>query len=173
MVGTTSCNARDAAGDANPSGRVAGIDFGTVRIGVAIGDFETRIAAPLTTYTRRNEIEDAQFFQRLVREHDVVRFVVGLPVHLSGDESQKSHQARQFGQWLIESTQVDVEFFDERYTTVEAEQLLEAAGLTAQKRKTRRDQLAAQIMLTAYFEAGGQGRDKLGPLDDNPQTPAL
>ena len=88
---------------------------------------------------------------------------MGLPVHLDGRESQKSSEARTFGQWLAEATGVGVEFFDERFTSVEAEQHLLAAKLTKKRRKERLDKLAAQIMLSAYLEsAAGQGSPDLG-----------
>ncbi|HEY2881000.1 MAG TPA: Holliday junction resolvase RuvX [Pirellulales bacterium] len=135
-------------------GRLAGIDFGTVRIGVAITDPEQRIASPLENYTRRGAQADAMFFRKLAAEERVVQFVVGLPVHLDGRESQKSIEARQFGGWLTEITGVPVTFFDERFTSVEAEQLLGGAELTKKQRKARLDKLAAQILLTAYLEAG-------------------
>ena len=93
------------------------------------------------------------------------RFVVGLPVHLSGGESRKSVEARAFGQWLNEITGVPVEYFDERYTSAEAEQILGVAELTKKQRKARLDQLAAQIMLTAYLEAGGRGEDMPGGIE--------
>jgi len=136
------------------TGRLAGIDFGTVRIGVAITDPERRIASPLVNYTRRGEAADAEFFRRLVPQEQIAGFVVGLPVHLDGRESQKSQEARQFGQWLSDVTCKSVMFFDERFSTSEAEQALAGAELTKKKRKARLDKLAAQILLTAYLEAG-------------------
>jgi len=136
------------------TGRLAGIDFGTVRIGVAITDPERRIASPLENYTRRNETADAEFFRQLTKQEQIAGFIVGLPVHLDGRESQKSTEARQFGQWLKEITGKDVVFFDERFTSSEAEQALAGAELTKKQRKARLDKLAAQILLTAYLEAG-------------------
>ena len=148
------------------SGRVAGIDFGTVRIGIAITDPEGKIASPLENYTRRGQSHDAEHFRQLVADEGVTRFVVGLPVHLDGRESQKSVEARRFGQWLAEVTSVSVEFFDERFTSQEAEQLLLGAELTKKRRKKRLDMLAAQIMLAAYLESGGQAGDAARALDD-------
>ncbi|HTQ37761.1 MAG TPA: Holliday junction resolvase RuvX [Pirellulales bacterium] len=136
------------------TGRLAGIDFGTVRIGVAITDRERRIVSPLDNYSRRGETADAEYFRRLVTAEQIVGFVVGLPVHLDGRESQKSTEARQFGGWLAQVTGVNVVFFDERFSTSEAEQALAGAELTKKKRKARLDKLAAQILLTAYLEAG-------------------
>jgi putative holliday junction resolvase len=134
-------------------GRVAGIDYGTVRIGIAVSNPERTIASPLENYTRRGLDQDAQRFQRLAADEGIALFVVGLPIHLDGGESQKSIEARQFGQWLAEMTAVPVEFFDERFTSHEAEQFLLAADMTRKRRKKRMDMLAAQIMLNAYLEA--------------------
>jgi putative holliday junction resolvase len=139
------------------AGRVAGIDYGHVRIGIAISDPDRTIASPLENYNSRGREKDAQRFRRLVAEEGAVLFVVGLPIHLDGRESEKSREARQFGQWLAETTGVPVEFFDERFTSHEAEQLLLAAELTSKRRKKRMDMLAAQIMLTAYLERGACG----------------
>jgi len=141
-----------------PSTRLAGIDYGTVRIGIALADLQTGIAGPYETYTRRNEQLDAEYFQALADEERLCRFVVGLPVHLDGHESQKSHEARQFGRWLGEQTGLPVEYFDERFTSSEAEAMLGEAQLTKKRRQARIDQLAAQIMLTAYLESGAQGQ---------------
>lgn len=146
--------------------RIAGVDFGTVRIGIAITDPGGSIASPYETYTRANLEADRQHFRRLVEAEDIRLFVVGLPVHLDGRESEKSQQARQFGQWLQEVTGVPVEFFDERFTSVEAEQHLLDARMTRKRRQKRKDMLAAQILLAAYLESRAKGRKEPGPLDD-------
>lgn len=145
-------------------GRIGGIDYGTVRIGVAIGDLEVGMASPLENYNRRSERLDAEYFETLAREERLVRWVVGLPVHLDGGESQKSLEARRFGKWLVEKTGVPVEYFDERYTSSQAEEILQAANLTKKRRKARLDALAAQIMLTAYLESGAKGQEDPGSI---------
>jgi putative holliday junction resolvase len=142
------------------AGRVAGIDYGTVRIGIAISNPERTIASPLENYTRRGLEQDAKRFRRLVADERVVLFVVGLPIHLDGRESPKSIEARQFGRWLGETTGVPVDFCDERFTSHEAEQSLLAADMTRKRRKKRLDMLAAQIILSAYLE--GTGSEGLG-----------
>jgi putative Holliday junction resolvase len=134
-------------------GRIAGIDFGTVRIGVAITDPAQQLASPLDNYTRRSLDADAAYFRKLAAEERLAGFVVGLPVHTSGYESEKSQQSRQFARWLAETTSLPVRLFDERYTSVQAEEALQAAGLTKKRRKERLDKLAAQIMLVAYLES--------------------
>jgi putative Holliday junction resolvase len=142
---------------------LAGVDYGDRRIGIALTDPEQRFASPADNHNRGDEVAEAKYFRRLATEERIVRFVVGLPVHLSGRESEKSQDARSFGAWLAETTGVPVVFFDERFTTSEAERLLSGSGahFTKKQRKARLDKLAAQILLTAYLEAGQ-------PVDDNP-----
>ena len=136
------------------TGRLAGIDYGTVRIGIAITDPAQSLASPLEILTRRDQAQDERYFRTLAASEKIAGFVVGLPVHTSGEESQKSHEARQFAKWLGEITSLPVSLFDERYTTAHAEELLQDAGLTSKRRKARRDMLAAQILLVAYLESG-------------------
>ncbi len=147
-------------------GWVAGIDYGTVRIGIALADLEVRIASPLDNYTRRTTEQDAEYFRRLAKEERLIRFIVGLPVHLDGRESQKSVEARTFGKWLGETTGLPVLYFDERFTSSEAEQLLSAAKLTKKRRKERLDMLAAQIMLASYLEAPERAEQPPQGLDE-------
>jgi putative Holliday junction resolvase len=133
---------------------ILGLDFGTRRIGAAVSDPGRSIAFPLELYERRGPDGDARHYRELVSDNDIDRIVVGLPLHTSGRESPLAVQARAFGAWLVQVTGRPVSYFDERYTTVEAENRLLDAGLTRQKRKALRDKLAAQIMLQSFLDAG-------------------
>jgi putative Holliday junction resolvase len=137
-----------------------------VRIGVAVCDPDRTVASPYANYTRRGAEQDAKWFRQLAADEAITLWVVGLPVHLDGAESQKSTQARQFGRWLAQTTSVPVEFFDERFTSSEAEQLLLGAELTSKRRKKRRDMVAAQLLLAAYLESHRKEGQEPGPLDD-------
>ena len=150
----------------DPPGRVAGIDYGTVRIGIALSDPRRKIASPFENYPRRGPEQDARRFRDLVAEEGVTLLVVGLPVHLDGRESEQSAGARKFAQWLAEVTGLAVQLFDERFSSTQAEQFLLEADMTRKRRKRRRDMLAAQIMLAAYLESPCTGQDDPGPLDD-------
>ncbi len=135
------------------TGRLAGIDFGTQRVGIAVTDIEQTIASPFEIYSRRSKKLDAQFFREFVREEQVAGFVVGLPVHMSGDESAKSVEARAFGKWLAELTDLPVVWIDERYSTAVAREMLSASTLSGKKRKAMLDKLAAQVILTTWLES--------------------
>ena len=139
--------------DVPREGRLAGIDYGHVRIGIAICDGLQMLASPLETYERRNLEEDREKFQHLADDEGLVGFVVGLPVHSSGDESAKSLEAREFAKLLADATGLPVAFHDERYSSKEATRHLNAAKLTKKQRKLRIDMVAAQIILSSFLES--------------------
>jgi putative holliday junction resolvase len=142
-----------------------GVDYGSVRIGLAVSDPDRKMAFPLATYQRRNSERDAEYFRGVVQEQGVAQIVLGLPVHLHGGEGQKAAEARRFGAWLSDVTGLRVVFWDERFTTVEAEAHLQSAGLTNKRRKARRDRVAAQILLQSFLDAGCPEDQSPGPLD--------
>jgi putative Holliday junction resolvase len=145
-------------------GRVLGLDFGTRRVGAAVSDPRRLIATPLEVYERRDQAQDARHYQHLVREHEVDRIVIGLPVHTGGREGTSASLARTFGDWLAGVTGLSVTYHDERYTTVEAEDVLIASGMKRKKRQGLRDMLAARILLQTFLDAGC-------PTTEVPATP--
>jgi putative Holliday junction resolvase len=134
--------------------RVLGIDFGTRRIGAAVSDPRRKIATPLEVYDRKDQAQDARHYRRVVEENDVDLIVVGLPLHTSGQEGTSAKQARAWGVWLARETGQPVTYHDERYSTVDAEAKLIAAGIKRQGRKEKRDMLAAQILLQDFLDLG-------------------
>jgi putative Holliday junction resolvase len=147
------------------AGKLLGVDFGRVRVGLAVSDPDRKIAFPLTTYQRLGAARDADYFRTLVKDEAVAALVVGLPLHCDGREGDKAAEARTFGAWLAETTGLPVTYWDERFTTVEAESALWEAGLTHKQRKARRDRVAAQILLQAYLDAGCPAEPAAGPLE--------
>jgi putative Holliday junction resolvase len=138
--------------DAAPG--LLGLDFGTKRIGVAVGHPETGLAFPVETYHRKSRNADAEYFRRIAVDHRVGRLIVGLPSLASGTEGDSARRAREWGRGLARELGLPVVFIDERYTSAEADRLLRDRGLKASERKGRVDMLAAQIMLQAYIDAG-------------------
>ncbi len=146
--------------------RLLGIDHGKARLGLAVSDPDRHIASPLANYTRRDLEQDGRYLRKVIDDEDIGQLVIGLPVHLSGREGEQATAARQFGQWLTELTGLPCVFWDERFSTFEAESSLWQAGLTHKKRKARRDQVAAQVFLQAYIEAGCPAETSPQPLDE-------
>lgn len=134
-------------------GTLLGLDYGTKRIGVAVSTPEQSIASPLENYTRRNEPEDAAFLKKLATEYQAVGLVVGLPVHMSGDEGAKAREARVFGEWAARVCGLPVVFWDERYSSAMAQLYLQQAEVSRKKQKQRLDKVAAQVMLQAFLDS--------------------
>jgi putative Holliday junction resolvase len=133
--------------------RLLGVDFGTVRVGLAVCDPDRIVASALETYTRTTEQADRTYFVALATREKAVGFVVGLPISLNGTEGPKAKEAREFGAWLSTSTGLPVEYFDERFTTAAAEDTLREAKVRADKRTGKRDRLAAQIILQSFLDS--------------------
>jgi len=139
-------------------GRLLGVDFGTKRIGLAICDPDQSISTPIDNYTRRNTDLDGKHFQQTIKDWNAIGVVIGLPVHLSGDESEKSRQTREFGNWLKQLLQLPVTYWDERFSSQTAEAHLLAANLTKKQRKARLDKLAAQIILQSFLDTNNRSQ---------------
>lgn len=142
------------------SGVLLGIDYGTKRVGVAVSDRDQKFSSPVHNHQRQGLQGDERFFRRLVAEYNPAGLVVGLPIHLSGDESEKSREARKFAQWLSQVTGLPFCFQDERFTSFQAERMLTEAAMTKKQRKERMDKLAAQILLQNFLEGRTAARTK-------------
>lgn len=136
-----------------PAGALLGIDFGTVRVGLAICDRDQKIAVPLQILERQTLQQEAVFYLDLVRKEKIAGLVMGLPVHMSGKESRKSREVRQYGDWLQKVTGLPVLYCDERFSSAFAWDELKAGGLKASQRKKQLDKVAAQLMLQAYLDS--------------------
>ena len=136
-----------------PAGRLAGIDYGRRRIGIAICDAERLIASPLLVHkTTGNRDADGQVFLRLVEQEEIVGFVIGLPIHTDGRDSEMSAEVEKFTMWLTKVTGLPAVFQDERYTSREASGLLRPARLSRGRKKERQDAIAAQVILSGWLE---------------------
>ena len=142
----------DAADGFPLKGRLLGIDFGTKRVGVAVSDLYQKIASPLHNYQRHSRRADEHFYRSIVTEYEIAALVIGLPVHISGDESEKSAEARKYAAWLGKVTKLPFTFQDERYSSVQAESVMLQANLNSEQRHARIDMLAAQILLQEFMD---------------------
>ncbi|MCH9655484.1 MAG: Holliday junction resolvase RuvX [Planctomycetes bacterium] len=139
-------------------GRLLGLDYGTKRVGIAISTFEQNISSPLENYTRQTETQDQNHLTKIINEYQCKGLVVGLPVHMSGDEGQKAKEARQFGNWVSQFAQIPVRFWDERYSSASAEEFLVNLNINRNKRKAYLDKLAAQIILQSFLDSADRNQ---------------
>ena len=150
-------------------GRLAAIDLGTVRVGIAVCDPSQTWTSPYETWNRQPGKEE-KYFRELIQKERVVGFVVGLPLHNEGKETRISAAAREFAAWLKTTFQLPVTLFDERFSSAQATTLMDQMELTRKKRKERLDQLAAHIILETYLESSRHPQIPPMAIDDPEQT---
>ncbi|MCS6876077.1 MAG: Holliday junction resolvase RuvX [Aquificaceae bacterium] len=132
--------------------KVLAIDYGTKWIGLAFGDTRLRLAVPLSRIENRGE----RVFRDIalkVQELDVSLVLVGMPLTPSGREGQRAMEVREFTQRLrqVLPEEVEVSFWDERYTTFDAYSLMQ--GLSGSKKRELKDSLSAYALLLEYMES--------------------
>ena len=132
--------------------RALGIDFGLKRVGLAVCDPTGTLVSPLTTLTRTTR--DALFDEliEIIQNESIETVVVGLPLSLEGADTLTTRQARNFAESLERRVSVPVRLMDERLTSAEAEEELNAAGLRGKKKKMALDSQAAVIILRSWLE---------------------
>ena len=135
-----------------PRGRILAIDFGKRRIGLAITDPFRLIVTGLETLRRTTLREDLEHLTKLAAEREVSRIVMGLPLNMDGTEGTQAQRAREFADRLGRRTGIAVDLWDERLTSVAAEDLLRERGVYADRRSGIVDRLAASILLQTYLD---------------------
>ena len=134
-----------------------GIDYGTKRIGLAISDPMGTMASPLATVEARGGLAD--HVRAVLKEADAYAYeeiVVGLPLNMDDTEGPQAKTSRAFGAQLAKDSGKEVYYFDERLSSVGAEDVLRESDFTRKKRKARVDSLAAQIILQTFLDAQSQ-----------------
>ena len=127
-----------------------GFDYGTKRIGVAVGQDITRTVTPLTTLHSQNNKPDWDAISKLITEWQPDRLVVGLPLHLDGSVQALTESVQRFGNQLKGRYNLPVEMVDERLTSHEAETELAARG--GETAKADIDALAAALILQSWLD---------------------
>jgi len=141
------------------AGRVLALDPGQVRIGLAVSDALGITVNPLAALPCVGPRKDVARIVEIVREHEAVTVVVGFPLSLDGAEGPAAVQARDLAERLrARLPGVNVELWDERLTTVEAERMLIAAGVGRRKRRRVVDGVAASLILQSYLDAHAETR---------------
>jgi len=131
---------------------VLAFDFGTRRIGVAVGNCLLRVARPLTVIAAEANAPRFAAIAALIETWHPGVLVVGRPVHADGTPHEMTSRADRFARQLEGRFGVEVARVDERYTTEEAEAALAESGVGGRERKAVRDEVAAQLILQAWFD---------------------
>jgi putative Holliday junction resolvase len=143
------------------SARVLALDVGLRRIGLALSDPLRITAQGLPTLQRTRVREDIAALAAIAAEREVVLFLLGNPLHMSGAGSRQGRSVRELGDRLQQRTGIPVQYWDERLTSVEANRVLQESGISLKKRKAAVDRLSAVLILQSWLEhhnAGAPGR---------------
>lgn len=127
-------------------------DFGTKRIGVAIGQRVTKVARPLVTLSAKNGVPHWDKVAQLIKRWQPQEFVVGIPLNMDGTEQPLTHAARDFAKMLNERFKLPVHEVDERLTTVDARERLFQEGGYKALQDGQVDSVAAQLILQAWLD---------------------
>jgi putative Holliday junction resolvase len=138
--------------------RVAAIDLGKVRVGVAVSDELGLLAHPRPPLPFKSPKALLADLSKMARAEGIDRFLVGLPLDQKGLEGREAVRARRFAQRLSDATGTLVELCDERLTTVEAARKLRDGGVTARQSRGRIDGEAAAVILQMWLDRVRAGR---------------
>jgi putative Holliday junction resolvase len=133
--------------------RVIAIDYGRVRVGLAVAHVERGLPRPLPPL-----INDTTFWSKLkgvVSEWEVSKVVVGLPLLDDGEEGGMAVEVREFAERVASETGLPVELWNEELSTWEAKEALRGKGVSEKRQKSKRDSVAAALILERYLKNQG------------------
>ncbi len=135
--------------------RIMGLDYGTKTVGVAVSD-ELLMTARATEIIRRKEANKLRRtlarIEELVSEYNISEIVLGLPLHIDLRVSEMAKEAYEFREHLVRRTGLPVTMWDERLSSVEAEEILRMNGVKKEAEKEYIDMVAAKVILESYLE---------------------
>jgi len=132
------------------TGRVLGVDVGTVRVGLAVSDPLGATAQPLDVLPADDALD--AIVER-ARDLDASEIVVGLPLRTSGEHGPEAEAARQFARDIEEASGIPVHLWDERLSTVQAERVMREQGHDARRQRGSIDKVAAAVVLQSFLDA--------------------
>ncbi len=143
--------------------RILGLDYGTKTVGVAMSDPLLLVAQGIEIIRRDHENKLRKTYARieeLIKENGVEKIVLGYPRNMDDSEGERCLKTREFMDGLIRRTGLPVVLWDERLTTVAADEIMIEAGLSREERKKHVDKIAAVIILQDYLEDLRSKKDK-------------
>lgn len=136
--------------------RIMGLDYGSKTVGVAVCDPLGWTAQGVETITRKEENKLRQTCQRieaLIKEYEITLIVLGYPKNMDDSIGERAEKTEEFKEMLERRTKLPVILWDERLTTVEADEILEESGVPRSERKKVIDKIAAAIILQSYLNS--------------------
>ena len=135
--------------------RILGLDFGSKTVGVAVSDGLLLTAQGVETIERKDENKlrkTCARIEELIAEYEITEIVLGLPKNMNNTEGERVEKTKAFGEMLERRTGLPVHYWDERLTTVAAEQILMESGVRRENRKAVINKVAAGLILQGYLD---------------------
>ncbi len=132
--------------------RLMGLDLGTKTIGISISDVRLTIATARETLQRRKFTLDAEYLIAMAAKEDIFAFVIGLPLNMDGSEGPRVQATRAFIRNMNKHTELPFLLWDERLSTVAAEEAMIEADISRKKRAEKIDAVAAAIILQGALD---------------------
>ncbi len=142
--------------------RILGLDYGARTVGVAVSDELGLIAQGVEIIRRKSPNKLRQTLARieeLASSYGVDKIVLGYPKNMNNTEGERCEETREFQAMLTRRTNLPVELWDERLTTVAAEQTMKESGIRREKRKEYVDEIAAMLILQGYLDLKRMNRE--------------
>ena len=133
-------------------GKYLGVDYGDVRTGLAECDVSGLLAGPIGTIAEGGMRNTAVRVAKEAEARSCKKIVIGLPKNMNGSEGQRAETVKAFAKILSELTEIPIDFYDERMTTMEAYRFLDTTATYGKKRKNAIDTLSAEIILQGYID---------------------
>lgn len=133
--------------------RLAALDVGDKRIGVAVSDALRLTAQPLGTVERRSLALDCAAIDEMLKTYDIEKVIAGLPLNPRGEEGEQADRVRHFCKRFETETGRQIEFQDERLTTAQGDRMLIESGMRRKRRREVRDRVAAALILQSWLDS--------------------
>ncbi len=133
-------------------GKYLGVDYGDVRTGLSECDISGMLASGICTVKEGGMTKTAERVAKEAKERGCKKIVVGLPKNMDGTEGERAATVRLFAEKLSAITDIEIDFYDERMTTMQAYRFLDGTATFGKKRKESIDTLSAEIILQNYID---------------------
>lgn len=135
--------------------RILGIDYGTVRIGLALSDPTGTLASPLPCLEKKSIPQIRTALTELIQNHDIAKIIVGLPRNMDGSYGPSAEKVRYFISQIESNLNIPIETQDERLTTVQASKQLSSIGMSQKDLRKKLDSSSASLILQQYLDRKG------------------
>ena len=131
---------------------ILSLDYGESKVGIAISDTNCSIALPSEVYERNKTNKDFLYIKEFIIKNNIQAVLIGMPYNMDGSEGEKCETVKNFTNKLLEFIDINIIFWDERFSTQAQEKILIDKDLSRKKRKKIIDKLAASYFLQSFLD---------------------